>query len=152
MQGVISFRNIILAHAAGVEARLRGAPMTTLVVDQRLKASQVLLYHYQQHPNDISNAKITAALSAAALECPDACLGQRGTARSHLQMAVQTIRDRGGPPALMQNRRLQMFVNWTDYILPGYDSHEIGSSCSNQPLTTHADAHEARAFVRAQVA
>jgi hypothetical protein len=122
MKGAVCFQNTILVHAANTQAWVKGLAETPASIEHRLRASQMLLEHFQKCPNDSSDASISAILSAAALEDFDPRKERREYAWMHFRAAVQKIRDRGGPSALVQHNRLQMLINWSDYIFSGYSS------------------------------
>jgi hypothetical protein len=122
MKGAVCFQNTILVHAANTQAWVKGLSETPASIEHRLRASQMLLKHFQRCPDDASDASISAILSAAALEDFDPRKERREYAWMHFRAAVQKIRDRGGPSALVQHNRLQMLINWSDYIFSGYSS------------------------------
>lgn len=122
MKGAVCFQNTILVHAANTQAWVRGLTETPASIEHRARASQILLQHFQSSPTDISDASISATLSAAALEDFDPRIERREYAWMHFRAALQKIRDRGGPSALVQHTRLQMLINWSDYIFSGYNS------------------------------
>jgi hypothetical protein len=122
MKGAVCFQNTILVHAANTQAWVKGLSETPASIEHRLRASQMLLKHIQKCPNDASDASISAILSAAALEDFDPRKERRKYAWMHFRAAAQKIRDRGGPSALFQHNRLQMLINWSDYIFSGYSS------------------------------
>lgn len=122
MKGAVCFQNTILVHAANTQAWVRGLTETPAALEHRARASQLLLQHFRESPTDTSDASISATLSAAALEDFDPRLERRQYAWIHFRAAVQKIRDRGGPAALFHHKRLQMLINWSDYIFSGYNS------------------------------
>ena len=124
MKGAVCFQNTILVHAANTQAWVRGLSETIASIEHRDRALKMLLQHVQECPTDTSDASISATLSAAALEDFDPRKERREYAWVHFRAAVQKIRDRGGPLALMQHNRLQMLINWSDYIFSGYSSDE----------------------------
>ncbi|KIX02027.1 uncharacterized protein Z518_07966 [Rhinocladiella mackenziei CBS 650.93] len=152
MKGAVCFQNTILVHAANTQAWVKGLAETRLAIEHRAKASQLLLHHYQQHPHDTSDATISATISAAALEDFDPRIERRKYAWMHWQAAVQKIRDRGGPSALVQHNRLQMLINWSDYIFSGYNGHGPTFYFDHQSSPHHSSDQEAEAIARAEIA
>jgi hypothetical protein len=122
MKGAVCFQNTILVHAANTQAWVKNLAETRASIEHRARASKMLLEHFQKSPADASDASISATLSAAALEDFDPRKERREYAWMHFRAAVQKIRDRGGPSALVQHNRLQMLINWSDYIFSGYSS------------------------------
>ncbi|EXJ81243.1 hypothetical protein A1O3_07533 [Capronia epimyces CBS 606.96] len=152
MKGAVCFQNTILVHAANTQAWAKGLAETPLAIEHRARASQLLLHHYQQYPHDTSDATISATLSAAALEDFDPRIERRRYAWMHWQAAVQKIRDRGGPAALVQHNRLQMLINWSDYIFSGYNAHGATFYFDYQSSPCHLNEQEAEAIARAEIA
>ena len=152
MKGAVCFQNTILVHAANTQAWVKGLAETPLAIEHRAKASQLLLHHYQKHPHDTSDATISATISAAALEDFDPRLERRQYAWMHWEAVVQKIRNRGGPAALVQHNRLQMLINWSDYIFSGYKAHGATFYFDHQSSPCHANAQEAKAIARAEIA
>lgn len=122
MKGAVAFQNTVLVHAASTQAWVKGLKETRASLEHRALASHMLLQNLQNLSTDASDASISATLSAAALEDFDPRLERREYAWMHFRAAVQMIRDRGGPAALWQQHRLQMLINWSDYIFSGYSS------------------------------
>ena len=144
MKGAVCFQNTILVHAANTLAWVKGLTETALSIVHRARASQILLQHFQDSPTDTSDASISATLSAAALEDFDPRQERREYAWMHFRAAVQKLRDRGGPAALAQHNRLQMLINWSDYIFSGYSScgptfyfHHDPTAISSDPCVAH---------------
>lgn len=152
MKGAVCFQNTILVHAANTQAWVMGLTETPLAIEHRAKASQLLLHHYQQFPHDTSDATISATISAAALEDFDPRLERRQYAWMHWQAVVQKIRDRGGPAALVQHNRLQALINWSDYILSGYNGHGATFYCDHQSSPSHDSGQSAEAIARVEIA
>ena len=152
MKGAVCFQNTILVHAANTQAWVLGLPETRLAIEHRAKASQMLLHHYQQHPHDTSDATISATISAAALEDFDPRMERRQYAWMHWEAVVQKIRDRGGPAALVQNNRLQMLINWSDYIFSGYKGHGATFYFDHQSSPSYSNNPEAVAIGRTEIA
>ncbi|KIY00192.1 uncharacterized protein Z520_03877 [Fonsecaea multimorphosa CBS 102226] len=152
MKGAVCFQNTILVHAANTQAWVQGLPETRLAIEHRAKASQLLLHHYQQYPHDTSDATISATISAAALEDFDPRIERRIYAWMHWEAVVQKIRDRGGPAALVQNNRLQMLINWSDYIFSGYKGHGATFYFDHQSSPSHSTDQEAEDIARAEIA
>ncbi|KIW96414.1 uncharacterized protein Z519_03483 [Cladophialophora bantiana CBS 173.52] len=152
MKGAVCFQNTILVHAANTQAWVQGLSETRLAIEHRAKASQLLLHHYQQYPHDTSDATISATISAAALEDFDPRIERRIYAWMHWDAVVQKIRDRGGPAALVQNNRLQMLINWSDYIFSGYKGHGATFYFDHQSSPSHSSDQEAEAIARAEIA
>ncbi|OQU96544.1 hypothetical protein CLAIMM_02612 [Cladophialophora immunda] len=152
MKGAVCFQNTILVHAANTQAWVQGLPETRLAIEHRAKASQLLLHHYQQYPHDTSDATISATISAAALEDFDPRMERRVYAWMHWEAVVQKIRDRGGPAALVQNNRLQMLINWSDYIFSGYKGHGATFYFDHQSSPRHLTDQEAEVIARAEIA
>lgn len=152
MKGAVCFQNTILVHAANTQAWVLGVPETRLAIEHRAKASQLLLHHYQQHPHDTSDATISATISAAALEDFDPRMERRMYAWMHWEAVVQKIRDRGGPAALVQNNRLQMLINWSDYIFSGYKGQGATFYFDHQSSARHSNDQEAEAVGRTEIA
>lgn len=152
MKGAVCFQNTILVHAANTQAWVLGLDETRLAIEHRAKASQALLHHYQQFPHDTSDATISATISAAALEDFDPRLERRQYAWMHWQAVVQKIRDRGGPAALVQHNRLQMLINWSDYIFSGYNAHGATFYFDHQSSPSHSSDEEAEAIARGEIA
>ncbi|KEF57947.1 uncharacterized protein A1O9_05869 [Exophiala aquamarina CBS 119918] len=152
MKGAVCFQNTILVHAANTQAWVKGLAETPLAIEHRAKASQLLLHHYQQYPHDTSDATISATLSAAALEDFDPRIERRKYAWMHWQAVVQKIRDRGGPAALVQHNRLQMLINWSDYIFSGYNAQGATFYFDHQSSPIHSNPQEAEAIARREIA
>ncbi|ETI27633.1 hypothetical protein G647_00082 [Cladophialophora carrionii CBS 160.54] len=152
MKGAVCFQNTILVHAANTQAWVQGLPETRLAIEHRAKASQLLLHHYQQHPHDTSDATISATISAAALEDFDPRIERRIYAWMHWEAVVQKIRDRGGPTALVQNNRLQMLINWSDYIFSGYKGQGATFYFDHQSSPRHTTEQEAESIGRTEIA
>jgi hypothetical protein len=152
MKGAVCFQNTILVHAANTQAWVQGLPETRLAIEHRAKASQLLLHHYQRLPHDTSDATISATISAAALEDFDPRLERRVYAWMHWEAVMQKIRDRGGPAALVQNNRLQMLINWSDYIFSGYKGHGATFYFDHQSSPRHTNEQEAEAIGRTEIA
>jgi hypothetical protein len=152
MKGAVCFQNTILVHAANTQAWVQGLPETRLAIEHRAKASQLLLHHYQQFPHDTSDATISATISAAALEDFDPRMERRKYAWMHWEAVVQKIRDRGGPAALVQSNRLQMLINWSDYIFSGYKGLGATFYFDHQSSPRHSNEREAEAIGRSEVA
>jgi hypothetical protein len=152
MKGAVCFQNTILVHAANTQAWVQGLPETRLAIEHRAKASQLLLHHYQQHPHDTSDATISATISAAALEDFDPRMERRVSAWMHWEAVVQKIRDRGGPAALVQNNRLQMLINWSDYIFSGYKGRGATFYFDHESSPGHTDTEEAESIGRTEIA
>lgn len=152
MKGDVCFQNTILVHAANTQAWVKGLAETPLAIEHRAKASQLLLHHYQQHPHDTSDATISATLSAAALEDFDPRLERRKYAWMHWQAVVQKIRDRGGPAALVHHNRLQMLINWSDYIFSGYNAQGATFYFDHQSSPMHSNPQQADAIARHEIA
>lgn len=152
MKGAVCFQNTILVHAANTQAWVKGLAETSLAIEHRAKASQLLLHHYQQYPHDTSDATISATLSAAALEDFDPRIERRKYAWMHWQAVVQKIRDRGGPAALVQHNRLQMLINWSDYIFSGYNGQGATFYFDHQSSPIHSNPQEADAIARREIA
>lgn len=152
MKGAVCFQNTILVHAANTQAWVQGLSETRLAIEHRAKASQLLLHHYQRYPHDTSDATISATISAAALEDFDPRMERRKYAWMHWEAVVQKIRDRGGPAALVQNNRLQMLINWSDYIFSGYRGVGATFYFDHQSSPPHSDDQEAEAIARAELA
>ncbi|KAJ9608433.1 hypothetical protein H2200_007421 [Cladophialophora chaetospira] len=152
MKGAVTMENTILVHAANTQAWVQGLSETRLAIEHRAKASQLLLHHYQQHPHDTSDATISATISAAALEDFDPRMERRIYAWMHWEAVVQKIRDRGGPAALVQNNRLQMLINWSDYIFSGYKGQGATFHFDHQSSPRHTNDHEAEAIGRTEIA
>lgn len=152
MKGAVCFQNTILVHAANTQAWVKGLAETPLAIEHRAKASQLLLHHYQQYPHDTSDATISATLSAAALEDFDPRIERRKYAWMHWQAVVQKIRDRGGPAALVQHNRLQMLINWSDYIFSGYNAQGATFYFDHQSSPMHSNPQEGDAIARREIA
>jgi len=152
MKGAVCFQNTILVHAANTQAWVKGLAETPLAIEHRAKASQLLLHHYQQYPHDTSDATISATLSAAALEDFDPRIERRKYAWMHWQAVVQKIRDRGGPAALVQHNRLQMLINWSDYIFSGYNGQGATFYFDHQSSPMHSNPQEAEGIARREIA
>jgi len=152
MKGAVCFQNTILVHAANTQAWVQGLAETRLTIEHRARASQLLLDHYQRFPDDTSDATISATLSAAALEDFDPRLERRKYAWMHWRAAVQKIRDRGGPAALVQHNRLQMLINWSDYIFSGYNAHGATFYFDHESSPEHTNDEEAEIIARNEVA
>ena len=152
MKGAVCFQNTVLVHAANTQAWVQGLPETRLAIEHRAKASQLLLHHYQKHPHDTSDATISATISAAALEDFDPRMERRTYAWMHWEAVVQKIRDRGGPGALVQNNRLQMLINWSDYIFSGYKGQGATFYFDHLSSPSHSDVEEAEAIGRTEIA
>lgn len=144
MKGAVCFQNTILVHAANTQAWVKGLTETRASIEHRARASQLLLQHFQSSPTDTSDASISATLSAAALEDFDPRIERREYAWMHFRAAVQKIRDRGGPSALVQHNRLQMLVNWSDYIFSGYSSNGPTFYFHHGPTAMPSDPLEAQ--------
>ncbi|KIW79030.1 hypothetical protein Z517_08870 [Fonsecaea pedrosoi CBS 271.37] len=151
MKGAVCFQNTILVHAANTQAWVQGLPETRLAIEHRAKASQLLLHHYQQFPHDTSDATISATISAAALEDFDPRIERRVYAWMHWEAVVQKIRDRGGPAALVQNNRLQMLINWSDYIFSGYKGHGATFYFDHQSSPSHSTQQEAEVIAHNEI-
>lgn len=121
MKGMVTFQNTVLVHAANTQAWVKGLTETPLALEHRKRASSVLLKHYQLYPEDISDAVITATMSAAALEDFDPRPERRPVAWMHWAAAMHKIRQRGGPVYLESTPSLRKLINWQDYIFSGYD-------------------------------
>ena len=143
MKGAVCFQNTVLVHAANTQAWVKGLMETPASIEHRARASQMLLEHFQNSPTDASDASISATLSAAALEDFDPRKERREYAWIHFRAAVQKIRDRGGPSALVQHNRLQMLINWSDYIFSGYDSSGPTFYFHHDPTAMPSDPFEA---------
>lgn len=152
MKGAVCFQNTILVHAANTQAWVKGLAETRLAIEHRAKASQALLHHYQRYPHDTSDATISATISAAALEDFDPRLERRKYAWMHWQAVVQKIRDRGGPAALVQHNRLQMLINWSDYIFSGYNAQGASFYFDHLSSPGHSTDQEAEAIGRREIA
>lgn len=152
MKGAVCFQNTILVHAANTQAWVKGLAETPLAIEHRAKASQLLLHHYQQYPHDTSDATISATLSAAALEDFDPRIERRKYAWMHWQAVVQKIRDRGGPAALVHHNRLQMLINWSDYIFSGYNAQGATFYFDHQSSPMHSNPEQAAAIARREIA
>ncbi|KAK5046914.1 hypothetical protein LTR84_007268 [Exophiala bonariae] len=152
MKGAVCFQNTVLVHAANTQAWVKGLAETPLAIEHRAKASQLLLHHYQQYPHDTSDATISATLSAAALEDFDPRIERRKYAWMHWQAVVQKIRDRGGPTALVHHNRLQMLINWSDYIFSGYNAHGATFYFDHQSSPMHSTPEQADAIARREIA
>ena len=152
MKGAVCFQNTILVHAANTQAWVQGVSETRLAIEHRAKASQLLLHHYQQHPHNTSDATISATISAAALEDFDPRMERRIYAWMHWEAVVQKIRDRGGPSALVQNDRLQMLINWSDYIFSGYKGQGATFYFDHQSSARHSNDQEAEAIGHDEIA
>ncbi|KIW49236.1 hypothetical protein PV05_10932 [Exophiala xenobiotica] len=151
MSGAVCFENAILAHAAITRARLEGMSETRLTIEHRSRASRLLLRHYQQFPNDTSDATISATIFAAALELIDPHIERRRYGWMHWEAALQKIRDRGGPAALIQHKRLQLLINWCDYMFPGYRAYGATFYSDPQLSPNHGNDQEAETIARAEV-
>lgn len=143
MKGAVCFQNTILVHAANTQAWVKGLTETRASIEHRVRASQMLLQHFKSCPTNCSDASISATLSAAALEDFDPRVERREYAWMHFRAAVQKIRDRGGPSALVQNSRLQMLINWSDYIFSGYSSIGPTFYFHHDPPVMRAETTEA---------
>jgi hypothetical protein len=144
MKGAVCFQNTILVHAANTQAWIKRLTETPASIEHRVRASQMLSQHFQKSPTDASDASISAILSAAALEDFDPRVERRKYAWMHFRAAVQKIRDRGGPSALVQHTRLQKLINWSDYIFSGYSSsgpsfyfHHDPTANTSDPMDAH---------------
>ena len=144
MKGAVCFQNTILVHAANTQAWVKGLAETPASIEHRARASKMLLQHFQNCPTDTSDASVSAMLSAAALEDFDPRLERRQYAWMHFRAAVQKIRDRGGPSALAQHNRLQMLINWSDYIFSGYNSSGPTFFFHHDPVGIPSDPSRAR--------
>ncbi|PGG99462.1 hypothetical protein AJ80_09348 [Polytolypa hystricis UAMH7299] len=123
MKGAITFQNTILVHAANTQAWVRGLTETKAALIHRARGISMLRKHFAQYPTDISDAAISATLSATAVEDFDPRVERKPISWIHMRAAIQKIRDRGGPAAFEHNRRLAMLINWQDYILAGYETN-----------------------------
>ncbi|KAI5305246.1 hypothetical protein KEM56_004920 [Ascosphaera pollenicola] len=121
MKGPITFQSTILVHASSCQGWIRGIPETERSLVQRTRSIEMLRRHLMLHPDDNSDATITAILSTAAADDFDPRLECKRTSWMHLRAAMQKIRDRGGPEGFKNNRRLAMLINWQDYIILGYE-------------------------------
>ncbi|KZZ90028.1 hypothetical protein AAP_03978 [Ascosphaera apis ARSEF 7405] len=121
MKGPISFQSTILVHASSCQGWMQGIPETERSLVQRTRSINMLRRHLLQYPDDDSDATITAILSTAAADDFDPRLECKRTSWMHLRAAMQKIRNRGGPEAFKDNRRLAMLINWQDYIIVGYE-------------------------------
>lgn len=126
MKGAVTFQNTILVHAANTQAWVKKLTETPLTLEHRDRASTILSEHYQHDPHDISDAIITATMSAAALEDFDPRQERKPIAWMHWAAAMHKIRQRGGPTYLETTPSLRKLINWQDYIFSGYDGR--GSS------------------------
>jgi hypothetical protein len=143
MKGAVCFQNTILVHAANTQAWVKRLTETPASIEHRARASRMLLEHFQSSPTDTSDASISATLSAAALEDFDPRIERREYAWMHFRAAVQKIRDRGGPLALVQHSRLQMLINWSDYIFSGYSSIGPTFYFHHDPMAMPSDPADA---------
>jgi hypothetical protein len=144
MKGAVCFQNTILVHAANTQAWVKGLTETPASIEHRMRASRMLREHFQNAPTDTSDASISATLSAAALEDFDPRVERRKYAWLHFRAAMQKIRDRGGPLSLVQDNRLQMLINWSDYIFSGYNSDGPTFFFHHDPNAFPSDAYEAQ--------
>lgn len=126
MKGAVTFQNTVLVHAANTQAWVMKLTETPLSLEHRDRASSLLSEHYRLHPDDTSDAVITATMSAAALEDFDPRQERRPIAWMHWAAAMHKIRQKGGPACLESTPSLRKLINWQDYIFSGYDGR--GSS------------------------
>ncbi|KAK2786776.1 hypothetical protein FQN52_007662 [Onygenales sp. PD_12] len=138
MKGAICFQNTILVHAANTQAWVRGLSETPASLLHRARGIQMLREHFAKHPTDISDAAISATLSAAAVEDFDPRPERKPVSWIHMRAAMKKIRDRGGPAAFQNNRRMAMLINWSDYIFSGYETN--GPSFFFEHVTPHQQA------------
>jgi hypothetical protein len=151
MKGAVCFQNTVLVHAANTQAWVLGLAETTASIEHRARASQMLLEHFEKCPTDTTDASISATLSAAALEDFDPRVERREYAWMHFRAAVQKIRDRGGPSALVQHNRLQMLINWSDYIFSGYNSSGPTFFFNHDPMSMPSDPAHAHQIAAQEI-
>lgn len=151
MKGAVCFQNTILVHAANTQAWVKGLTETPASIEHRARASHMLLQHFRNSPTDTSDASISATLSAAALEDFDPRPERREYAWMHFRAAVQKVRDRGGPSALIQHNRLQMLINWSDYIFSGYNSNGPTFYFHHDPTRMPSNPSEAHWIAKQEV-
>ena len=123
MKSAVAFQNAILAHAANMHALVQGKTETSLSREYRARASAMLYGHFRENPSDMSDSSIFATLAAAALEDFDPRLERKPVSWTHFRAAQRMIRKRGGPSTLTENPRMGKLVNWSDYMMQGYQSH-----------------------------
>lgn len=152
MKSAITFQNTILVHAANTLACLKGLPQSPQAIEHRARASQMLLEHFRDYAYDTSDAAISATLSAAAMEDSDLSLERRPYAWVHWRAAVQKIRDRGGPLALVQQSRLRLLINWFDYTFSGYNAEEATFYFDHQSSLVHSGTDTAELVAKRETA
>ena len=152
MKGAVCFQNTILVHSANTQAWVKGLTETPLSIEHRARASKMLLEHFQKSPTDTSDASISATLSAAALEDFDPRVERKEYAWVHWRAAVQKIRDRGGPAALIQHNRLQTLINWSDYIFSGYNAYGATFFFDHESSPVASNAYQAEMIARREIA
>ncbi|KAA8646309.1 sigma-70 region 2 family protein [Aspergillus tanneri] len=140
MKGPIAFQNTILVHAANTWAWVRNEEETDYTLTHRSRAISMLRNHMIKNPGDVSDQVIIACLSAAGLEDFDPRLERKPISWMHMRAAREMIRARGGP-AVFENTRLGMLINWQDYILSGYETHGPSLFFERHPLPRTLPEH-----------
>lgn len=139
MKGATCFQNMILVHAAKAKAKLYGASARKLVVAHENRASRLLQHQQEMAPHDISNASISAMISAATLEDMNPSLDRRRLGRLHWQVALQKIQNRGGLMSLAQENGLPALIHWSDYTSSGYDTHTLKFDLAHWQLSSRGN-------------